>query len=117
MMPSDPIRMEPTMRWFGPNDTVELAAIRQAGATGVVTALHQIPVGEVWTVDAIRDRQLEVEAAGLAWTVIESLPVPDDIKRQSGDWRTKTSPDAFCSDTTTKFLSGKATVSQTGKRH
>ncbi|GAB5534814.1 MAG: mannonate dehydratase [Rubricoccaceae bacterium] len=81
------IRMEPTMRWFGPADPVGLATIRQAGCTGVVTALHQIPVGEVWPVDAIRARQLEVEAAGMTWTVIESLPVSDDIKRQSGDWR------------------------------
>jgi len=79
--------MEPAMRWFGPDDTVPLSAIRQAGCTGVVTALHQIPVGDVWPVAAIRERQLEVEAAGLAWTVIESLPVSDDIKRQSGDWR------------------------------
>lgn len=75
------------MRWFGPSDTVPLSAIRQAGATGVVTALHQIPVGAVWTVEAIRERQLEVEAAGMTWTVIESLPVSDDIKRQSGDWQ------------------------------
>ena len=82
-----PLRMEQTMRWYGPADTVSLSAIRQAGCTGVVTALHQIPVGDVWTVDAIRERQLEVEAAGMTWTVIESLPVSDDIKRQSGDWR------------------------------
>lgn len=81
------IRLEQTMRWYGPHDTVPLSAIRQAGATGVVTALHQIPVGEVWPVEAIRERQLEVEVAGLRWAVIESLPVSDDIKRQSGDWR------------------------------
>ena len=70
------------MRWFGPHDTVSLRDIRESGASGVVTALHQIPVGEIWPVEAIRERQELIREAGMEWTVVESLPVHEDIKRQ-----------------------------------
>ena len=79
--------MQQTMRWFGPQDTIKLKDIRQAGVTGIVTALHQIPVGEVWTVEDIQERQQMVRNAGMEWTVIESLPVHEDIKRGLGDYK------------------------------
>ncbi|MEO5890003.1 MAG: mannonate dehydratase [Ferruginibacter sp.] len=78
--------MHQTMRWFGPDDPVTLADIRQAGCEGVVTALHQIPVGHVWPIDAIIERRQLIEAAGMTWTVIESLPVSEDIKKQDGNY-------------------------------
>ncbi|HMO33444.1 MAG TPA: mannonate dehydratase [Lacibacter sp.] len=78
--------MQQTMRWFGPADPVPLSHIRQAGCSGVVTALHQFAPGELWPVEAIEERRRMIEAAGMSWTVIESLPVSEDIKKRSGDY-------------------------------
>jgi mannonate dehydratase len=82
--------MEQSWRWFGPDDVVPLHAIRQAGATGVVTALHQIPYGEVWGIDAIEQRKAQIAAdpsLGLHWNVVESLPIHERIKLGDGDLR------------------------------
>lgn len=86
-MSNKTIGLEETWRWYGPKDPVKLSYVRHTGATGIVTALHQIPIGAVWEQPAIKERREDIEHHGLRWSVVESLPIHEDIKTHSGNFK------------------------------